>query len=205
LREKRLKYLFEEVRRGIYVSPVSSFPLYQDTAKSVIEDDTFYTLSLLKRGVSHAFAPQSLTCCICNSSLHKIDYNPKIRLYSCGHVTHLTCESEEQHSQKHSKEHVCPICLPKKSRMPHEENGLIGFYSSNSKHTNGAVGAQRAHEADPLDRSRMSQIPRVTIIYLFIITIITTILLLVFEIEGTINLSITWFLFWELNQYLSIL
>ncbi|XP_078156920.1 transducin family protein / WD-40 repeat family protein [Carex rostrata] len=135
-----------------------------DTAKSVIEDDTFYTLSLLKRGVSHAFAPQSLTCCICNSSLHKIDSNPKIRLYSCGHATHLTCETEDQHSQKLSQEHVCPVCLPKKSTLPHEENGLIGFYASNSKHKIGAVGVQRVHEADTLERSRTSQVSRFEIL-----------------------------------------
>ncbi|KAJ4795229.1 Vacuolar protein sorting-associated protein 8-like protein [Rhynchospora pubera] len=135
-----------------------------DTAKSVIEDDTFYTLSLLKKGVSHAFAPQNLTCCICNSSLHKMDSNPKVRLYSCGHTTHFTCESEDQHAYKPSKEHVCPVCLPKKTITAHEENALVGLYASNSKQQNGEVGVQRVYEADSLERSRTSQVSRFEIL-----------------------------------------
>ncbi|KAJ3693979.1 hypothetical protein LUZ60_009459 [Juncus effusus] len=140
-----------------------------DTAKSVIEDDTFYTLSLLKKGVSHAFSPQNLSCCICNSPLHKTSSNPnpKIRLYTCGHATHLTCESQQEEEKKvrlkGEIQHTCPVCLPKSSRNKSSsgESGLIGFYVQNGKQPQGATGGQMV---EGFERSRASQVSRFEIL-----------------------------------------
>ncbi|KAE8671209.1 vacuolar protein sorting-associated protein 8-like protein isoform X3 [Hibiscus syriacus] len=60
-----------------------------DTAKSLIEDDTFYTMSLLKKGASHGYAPRNLLCCICNSLLTKNSSSLRVPVFSCGHATHL--------------------------------------------------------------------------------------------------------------------
>lgn len=86
-----------------------------DTAKSLIEEDTFYTMSLLKKGASHAYAPLGLICCICNCSLAKKSSSSGIRVFSCGHATHLHCESGESESSSRDTEVGCPICLPKKN------------------------------------------------------------------------------------------
>ncbi|KAG6395280.1 hypothetical protein SASPL_145922 [Salvia splendens] len=55
-----------------------------DTAKSLIEDDTYYTMSLLMKGASHGYAPRSLVCCICSSVLAKNTLDSSIQVYSCG-------------------------------------------------------------------------------------------------------------------------
>ncbi|KAL1535637.1 vacuolar protein sorting-associated protein 8 [Salvia divinorum] len=55
-----------------------------DTAKSLIEDDTYYTMSLLMKGASHGYAPRSLVCCICGSLLAKNSLDSNIQVYSCG-------------------------------------------------------------------------------------------------------------------------
>ncbi|XP_010522886.1 PREDICTED: vacuolar protein sorting-associated protein 8 homolog isoform X2 [Tarenaya hassleriana] len=63
-----------------------------DTAKSLIEDDTFYTMSLLKKGATHGYAPRSFLCCICNCPLNKNSSSTRVRVFNCGHATHLQCE-----------------------------------------------------------------------------------------------------------------
>lgn len=113
-----------------------------DTAKSLIEDDTFYTLSLLKKGASHGYAPRSTVCCICNCPLAK-NSSYRIRVFSCGHATHLDCEIENESS---SRGHLsgCPVCMPKKntqrgarnkSALP--ENGLVNKVSARSRRAHG--------------------------------------------------------------------
>ncbi|EMS47517.1 Vacuolar protein sorting-associated protein 8-like protein [Triticum urartu] len=85
LYEKRILY-FLAIFPVLYGRPVK---LTMETAKSVIEDDSFYTLSLLKRGVCHGFAPQTFVCCVCNCSLSKEGAISAVRVFSCGHATHL--------------------------------------------------------------------------------------------------------------------
>ncbi|CAK7348627.1 unnamed protein product [Dovyalis caffra] len=113
-----------------------------DTAKSLIEDDTFYTLSLLKKGASHGYAPRSTVCCICNCPLAK-NSSFRLRVFSCGHATHLDCELENESS---SRSHLsgCPVCMPKKntqkgsrnkSALP--ENGLVNKVSERPRRAHG--------------------------------------------------------------------
>ncbi|KAJ6878484.1 hypothetical protein NC652_032103 [Populus alba x Populus x berolinensis] len=113
-----------------------------DTAKSLIEDDTFYTMSLLKKGASHGYAPRSTVCCICNCPLAK-NSSFHIRVFSCGHATHLDCEIENESS---SRGHLsgCPVCMPKKntqsgarnkSALP--ENGLVNKVSARPRRAHG--------------------------------------------------------------------
>ncbi|XP_078448390.1 transducin family protein / WD-40 repeat family protein isoform X2 [Wolffia australiana] len=87
------------------------------TAKSLIEDDTFHTLGLLRKGVSHAYAPQSLTCCLCGYSLSKLASMSSIRLFSCGHVTHLHCEPQERGAGGRDFPGGCPLCVLKRKQI----------------------------------------------------------------------------------------
>ncbi|KAK3007528.1 hypothetical protein RJ639_013236 [Escallonia herrerae] len=102
-----------------------------DTAKSLIEDDTFYTMSLLKKGASHGFSPRSLLCCICSCLLSKTSSGSTIRVFNCGHAIHLQCELQEKEASRSGSSAGCPICLPKKRAQRSKnksvlaENGLV--------------------------------------------------------------------------------
>ncbi|XP_073114052.1 uncharacterized protein [Elaeis guineensis] len=126
-----------------------------DTAKSLIEDDTFYTLSLLKKGASHAYAPQDFTCCICGCPLIKDSSSLGIRVFNCGHSTHLHCESEnESHNSESSV--ACSLCLTKKnehgqSKSVLVQNGLVKYSTSGSQPSQGTV--QHLHELDIAEKS----------------------------------------------------
>lgn len=124
-----------------------------DTAKSLIEDDTFYTMSLLKKGASHAYAPQEFICCICGCSLTKDSSSSGIRVFSCGHATHLHCESEESEPSNRDFSVGCPICLPKKnprarSKLVLVDNRFIKNSASSSQPTQGIHIIQHLHEPD---------------------------------------------------------
>ncbi|KAF2315162.1 hypothetical protein GH714_038297 [Hevea brasiliensis] len=101
-----------------------------DTAKSLIEDDTFYTMSLLKKGASHG----------------------------CGHATHLQCELLESDSSSKGSLSGCPVCMPKKNtQRPRNksilpENGSVNKVSSRSKRSQG-TSFLHLHE-DSLDSSQ---------------------------------------------------
>ncbi|XP_062218041.1 uncharacterized protein LOC133918267 [Phragmites australis] len=127
-----------------------------ETAKSVIEDDSFYTLSVLKRGVCHGFAPQTFACCICNCSLSKEGAMSAIRLFSCGHATHLHCESEQSRSSNRESKDGCPICLSTSSaqarnKSPISENELVNYSGAENEVSH---GIHHIHEADHAERSR---------------------------------------------------
>ncbi|KAK9145826.1 hypothetical protein Sjap_005729 [Stephania japonica] len=64
-----------------------------DTAKSLIEDDTYYTMSLLKKGASHGYAPRNLVCCICDGSLTK-SYSTLIAIINRYHAQRIGCRSQ---------------------------------------------------------------------------------------------------------------
>ncbi|XP_060213188.1 uncharacterized protein LOC132640575 [Lycium barbarum] len=128
-----------------------------DTAKSLIEDDTYSSLSLLKRGASHGYAPRSLLCCICNCPLTKDFSASSIQIFSCGHATHLQCEPQESEASFRGNSAGCPICLPRKnteklrSKSVLVENGLVKSISK-SHQTNGMT-ALYPHENDGFDNS----------------------------------------------------
>ncbi|CAN1309531.1 Vacuolar protein sorting-associated protein 8 homolog [Linum perenne] len=102
-----------------------------DTAKSLIEDDNFYTLNLLKKGASHGYAPRSLKCCICSCNLTKNTSSFRVRVFNCGHVTHLECEFLESESPSKGSPSGCPICMAKtnsqklRNKSALSDNGLF--------------------------------------------------------------------------------
>ncbi|KAJ6807507.1 vacuolar protein sorting-associated protein 8-like protein [Iris pallida] len=136
-----------------------------DTAKSLIEDDTFYTMGLLKKGASHAFAPQNLTCCICGCALSKDSTTLGVRVFNCGHSTHLHCESEGSEQFNKFSSFGCPICLPKKnsrtkSKSVLVDNGLVTNSASSSLRTQGISNVQHLREPDiekPYGTQQMSR------------------------------------------------
>ncbi|KAK6789795.1 hypothetical protein RDI58_013595 [Solanum bulbocastanum] len=128
-----------------------------DTAKSLIEDDTYSSLSLLKRGASHGFAPRNLLCCICNCPLTKDFSASSIQIFTCGHATHQQCEPQESEASIRGNSTGCPICMPRKnseklrSKSMLVENGLVKSISK-SHQTNGMTGLY-PHENDGFDNS----------------------------------------------------
>ncbi|KAG8391995.1 hypothetical protein BUALT_Bualt01G0245600 [Buddleja alternifolia] len=127
-----------------------------DTAKGLIEDDTYYTMSLLKKGASHGYAPRSFACCICNSLLSKNDSS--IQVFSCGHAMHLNCEVEA--ASLGGNFAGCPICSPRKrvesssGKSVFKENGLV----SRKLHLCGGTPATlHSHDHDNADNSYCSQ------------------------------------------------
>ncbi|OMO64188.1 hypothetical protein CCACVL1_21961 [Corchorus capsularis] len=140
-----------------------------DTAKSLIEDDTFYTMSLLKKGASHGYAPRSLQCCICNSLFTKNSSSFRVRVFSCGHATHLQCELLENEASSRGLSSGCPVCLPKKNTQKSRnksalaENGLVSSLTSRPLPAQGST--LYPHENDALDNSYgLQQISRFEIL-----------------------------------------
>ncbi|OMO82357.1 hypothetical protein COLO4_23048 [Corchorus olitorius] len=140
-----------------------------DTAKSLIEDDAFYTMSLLKKGASHGYAPRSLQCCICNSLFTKNSSSFRVRVFSCGHATHLQCELLENEASTRGLSSGCPVCLPKKNTQKSRnksalsENGLVSSLTSRPLPAQGST--LYPHENDALDNSYgLQQISRFEIL-----------------------------------------
>lgn len=100
-----------------------------DTAKSLIEEDTFYTMAVLKKGASHGYSPHNLTCCICNCRLTKNSSSSLMLVYNCGHATHLQCEILENEAPSSSA--GCPVCMPKKKQTSGSESVLAYNVSMN--------------------------------------------------------------------------
>ncbi|KAK7824611.1 vacuolar protein sorting-associated protein 8 like protein, partial [Quercus suber] len=127
-----------------------------DTAKSLIEDDTFYTMSLLKKGASNAYAPRSPICCICNCLFSKNSSSFSIRVFNCGHATHLQCEVPENEASNRGASSGCPVCIPKKkshkarNKSILAENGLVSKFSSRPQQSHG-TSILHPHESDALE------------------------------------------------------
>lgn len=85
-----------------------------DTAKNLIEDDTYYNISMLKKGASHAYAPASSYCCKCGRALDKESFGSSICIFHCGHATHFQCETQDPKTPSKDSSAGCPICIPKK-------------------------------------------------------------------------------------------
>jgi hypothetical protein len=139
----------------------------QETAKSVIEDDSFYSLSLLKRGVCHGFAPQTFVCCVCNCSLSKEDAISAVRVFSCGHATHLHCESEQSKSSNKDSKDGCPICLSTSNTQTQNKSPIIsenGLPKYPVVENEVSYGIHHNHESEHVEKSRgIQQMSRVGI------------------------------------------
>ncbi|KAK1369871.1 vacuolar protein sorting-associated protein 8-like [Heracleum sosnowskyi] len=136
-----------------------------DTAKSLIDDDNYYTMSQLKKGASHGYGPKSLLCCICNCPLAKNSTNSRIQVFNCGHTTHLQCEVLENEAAQRGYSAGCPICIPKKntqgskSKSAYAEHGLVSRPLSrnqpaegNSLHLNESEAAEGSYGYHPISR-----------------------------------------------------
>ncbi|CAN6969695.1 unnamed protein product, partial [Brassica rapa subsp. trilocularis] len=135
-----------------------------DTAKSLIEEDTFYTMSLLKKGASHGYAPRSLLCCICNCPLTKTFSTLRVRVFNCGHATHLQCEVSESETSSSSSS-GCPVCMTKKTTQSSSKGksfyldyGLISTVSSSTGTSQRP--SPYSYENEMIDHSHSQQISR---------------------------------------------
>lgn len=121
----------------------------------MIEDDTFYSMSVLKKGASHGYAPRSQLCCICNCPLTKNSFGSTIRIFNCGHAAHAHCESIESGASGKDISSGCPVCMPKKSEKLRSksyigENGLVRkslSMHSKSEGTANIVGVHENHDS----------------------------------------------------------
>lgn len=126
-------------------------------------------MGLLKKGVTHAFSPQGSSCCICGCSLSK-GSTFGIRVFNCGHSTHLHCESEENEPSDGCSSIGCPVCLPKKNsnaknKSVRAEKGLVTTSTSSAQPNKGISNIQHAHEPE-IERPALHQMSRVTLVSL---------------------------------------
>lgn len=136
----------------------------------MIEDDTYYTMSLLKKGACHAYSPRNGSCCICGSSFSKDSSAISIRVFNCGHATHLQCEFHDNEGSVRDYSAGCPICTPKKktSRARGKtillENGLVKNSLSRTQQPQGINAVHNIHESDvvelPYGLHQMSRVRR---------------------------------------------
>jgi hypothetical protein len=112
--------------------PGSCFSFFQDTAKNLIEDDTYYNISILKKGASHAYAPASSYCCKCGRALDKESFGSSICIFHCGHATHFQCETQDPKTPSKDSSSGCPICIPKKRSSP-ARNKMKAVWNKNVK------------------------------------------------------------------------
>lgn len=86
-------------------------------------------MSLLKKGASHAYAPRNLICCICNNFIltkNNSSTSSSIRVFSCGHATHLQCEYQDSEaSSKSTPGGGCPVCMPKKKTQTSRNKSVL--------------------------------------------------------------------------------
>lgn len=130
-------------------------------------------MSLLKKGASHGYAPRNLVCCICNSLLTKNSVSSGIRVFNCGHASHLHCEALEIELSRQGSSSGCPVCMPaKKSQQSKNksvvaENGLVNKFLSRRQQPQGSTF--HPHESDLSENVYgLQQISRVNIyIYKF--------------------------------------
>ena len=113
-------------------------------------------MSLLKKGASHAYAPRSSICCICNCLFSKNSSSFSIRVFNCGHATHLQCEVPENEASSIGASSGCPVCIPKKkshkarNKSILAENGLVSKFSSRPQQSH-RTSILHPHESDALE------------------------------------------------------
>jgi len=122
-------------------------------------------MSVLKKGASKGYAPRSLLCCICNCSFNKSSSSSGIRLFNCGHATHLQCDIQENGTSGQSSSAGCPICAHKqkiqKTKGKTADQGLVTTAPSRSTRVQ-ATAFLHPHELDAFENSGSHQTPRVT-------------------------------------------
>lgn len=118
-------------------------------------------MSLLKKGASQGYAPRSLLCCICNCPLTKTFSTLRVRVFNCGHATHLQCEVSESETSSSG----CPVCMTKKTTQSSSKGksfyldyGLISTVSSNTGTSQRA--SPYSYENEMIDHSHSQQISR---------------------------------------------
>lgn len=76
-----------------------------------------------------------------------------IRVFNCGHATHLQCEVPENEATSRGTSSGCPICMPKKKSQKAKtksilpENGLVSKYLSRPQQARG-TNILHPHESD---------------------------------------------------------
>ncbi|CAI9090000.1 OLC1v1024674C6 [Oldenlandia corymbosa var. corymbosa] len=116
-----------------------------DTAKSLIEDDAYYTMNLLKKEASHGYAPQDITCCICNSPLAK---DSGIQVFSCSHALHIRCAHHEKQTSVGAISAGCPICVAGKNAQISSKTVLDFGLMRASTGLQKAQGTSSSHSQD---------------------------------------------------------
>ena len=103
--------------------------------------------------------------------------NFSIRVFNCGHATHLQCEVPENEASSKGASSGCPVCMPKKkshkarNKSILAENGLVSKFSSRSQQSHG-TNILHPHESDALENFYgLQQISRVNIDFIIIIII----------------------------------
>lgn len=139
-------------------------------------------MSILKKGASHGYAPRNQKCCICDCLLDK-NSSSYIRIFNCGHATHLKCEVSENETPSRSSSSGCPVCMPKKksqrakNKSALAEESLVKEFSSRTKNTHGTT--VHLHESNASENSYgIQQISRVwqLLIIIFIIGILISLI-----------------------------
>lgn len=111
-------------------------------------------MRLLAKGASHGYAPRSLTCCICNTSLAKSPSDSIVQVFNCGHAMHLNCDVRDTLPG-------CPICTPRKKTQTASgksvfvEQGLVSKFSSRTQQTR-ATSTMHPHDHDGFDNTYSS-------------------------------------------------
>ncbi|XP_073130734.1 uncharacterized protein [Henckelia pumila] len=130
-----------------------------DIANSLIQDDTYYTMSLLRKGASHGYAPRNSVCCICYSLLAK-NYDSNVRVFCCGHAMHAHCEPEENEDSFRGISAGCPICNSRKKATPGStgksvfgDNGLASKSLIRAQQTGGMQTLHPRDQHDILENS----------------------------------------------------
>lgn len=121
-------------------------------------------MSLLKKGASHGYAPRGAVCCICNRLLVKSSSSYRVRVFNCGHATHLQCEVLDNEAS--GGDFSCPVCVhsnhSQRSRgKALTEYSLVNKFSSRTQSSSGA-SVSYPQETDLLELPyTLQQIPRV--------------------------------------------
>lgn len=143
-------------------------------------------MSLLKKGASKGYAPRSLQCCICNCSF-KSTSSSGIRVYNCGHASHLQCDVQENVTSSHSSSGGCPICVHKKKVQKGKgkmvEQGLVNASPPSTLRRAHGTSFLHPHELDAFENFTAPQISRVRVLSLFSVS--SSILILLYECSWT--------------------
>ena len=136
-------------------------------------------MSILKKGASHGYAPRSQICCLCDCLLDK-NSSSYIRIFNCGHATHLQCEALENGASSSSSSSGCPVCMPKKksqrsrSKSVLPEKSLVKEFLSRTQQTYGTTS--HTHESSASENTYgLQQISRVWQ-YLIVVVLVVIVL-----------------------------